>query len=152
MNASTSSGTYLGSFGYNSTDFVAQYGWIGSPSSWNTGSSSPSVGHISQSIKRASEKLCFTEGPDWWLTWDGADYTKGWDHLGQKNIQDYRDQIPMWGPVHYRHAEGINAAFYDGHVGYMKKQEAFIQKDYDARPTVPGIWVADLGLYHIGHP
>jgi prepilin-type N-terminal cleavage/methylation domain-containing protein/prepilin-type processing-associated H-X9-DG protein len=153
-NAITSSGTYLGSYGYNSTDFVAEGGWIGSPSSWNTTDSE--VGHSMQSIRRASEKLCFTEGPDWWLTWDGADYTNAWDKLHQASIQDYRDPSKinpvMWSVVFYRHAEGLNAAFYDGHVSYMKKQEAFHQKDHDARPTVPGMWVADLGMYHIGHP
>lgn len=153
-NATTASGTYLGSYGYNSTDFVAQGGWIGSPSSWNT--SDNEVGHSMQSIRRAPEKLCFTEGPDWWLTWDGADYTNAWDKLHQASLQDYRDPSKinplMWGVVFYRHGEGLNAAFYDGHVSYMKKQEAFNKADHDARPTVPGIWVADLGMYHTGHP
>jgi prepilin-type N-terminal cleavage/methylation domain-containing protein/prepilin-type processing-associated H-X9-DG protein len=155
QNAKTNSGTYLGSYGYNSTEFVKQYGDLTDIKSWTTFSSKATnneICHIAQNMKRPTEQLCFTEGPDWWLSWGGANYNTGWDVLRQQNIQVYRDRIPMWGPVHYRHNEGINAAFYDGHIQYMKKQEAFVKADYDAKPSRPGVWAADLALYYKWHP
>jgi prepilin-type N-terminal cleavage/methylation domain-containing protein/prepilin-type processing-associated H-X9-DG protein len=152
-NAVTTSGTYLGSFGYNSTDFIQPYGSVTSATSWST--SSREIGHSAQSIKRASEKLCFTEGPDWWLGWDHADYVNGWDVLHYATLNDYKNMVPPLpsrcdGPTFYGHNEGTNVVFYDGHVTYMKKQDVFIKRDYDARPPNPGMWVADMGLYMTG--
>jgi len=89
---------------------------------------------------------------------EGADYTKAWDILGQARIEDYRNPEKMkpykvaWSAVIYRHSQGANVAFYDGHVSYMKKQEVFIKKDWDAKPKVPGIWSVDMGLYLKAHP
>jgi prepilin-type N-terminal cleavage/methylation domain-containing protein/prepilin-type processing-associated H-X9-DG protein len=133
------------SYAYNSTEFVRQYQSITTPAYWMT---RPSIGHRSQSVKRASEKLCFTESVDWWVSWDGADYRRVWDKLHQASIPDYQS-IGVYGPVFYRHSDGLNAAFYDGHVSYLKKQEAFIIKDYDlpSKQQNPGIWVSDMGLY-----
>ncbi|MGD0572089.1 MAG: prepilin-type N-terminal cleavage/methylation domain-containing protein [Sedimentisphaerales bacterium] len=147
QNAVTSEGTYLGSFGYNSTDFTKEFGWVGSISSWTN--NPVEVCHISQNMKRPAEYLCFTEDPDWYVDWGGADYTKGWDSLGQQNLDIYQQQN-IYGPVHYRHSEGANVAFYDGHVSYMKKQNIFVQTDYNARPSQPGMWVANLPLYYQG--
>lgn len=154
-NAKSTSGTVSYSYGYNGTEFVKKYQSITDYTSWTT---KPSIGHRAQSIKNASEKLCFTESVDWWVAWDGADYRTGWDVYRQATIAQYRQDDPsvtpppnskrVYGPVLYRHSEGANAAFYDGHVSYLKKQEAFIAKDYDGTSKNPGIWVADMGLYY----
>ncbi len=55
------------------TEFIIQYGDVATSgtANWTT---TPSIGHTAQSIKRASEKLAFTDGIDWWVGWDGADY------------------------------------------------------------------------------
>jgi prepilin-type N-terminal cleavage/methylation domain-containing protein/prepilin-type processing-associated H-X9-DG protein len=139
------------SYAYNSTEFVKQYQSITDYAYWMT---RPSIGHRSQSIRRASEKLCFTESVDWWVSWDGADYRRVWDRLHQASIETYKmGAPPLTGPVHgpvfYRHSDGLNAAFYDGHVSYLKKKEAFVIKDYDlpSKQQNPGIWVSDMGLY-----
>ncbi len=156
-NAKSASGTVSYSYAYNGTEFVIRYGSITDPVSWVT---SPSIGYTSQSIKRAAERIAFTESVDWWCAWDGADYRQGWDVYHQATIAQYRQEDPavtpppgskkVYGPVLYRHSEGANAAFYDGHVSYMKKQEMFVTKDYDGSPQNPGIWVVDMGLFYIG--
>jgi prepilin-type processing-associated H-X9-DG protein len=130
------------------------YGWVGDPSSW-TGAPVPfgyGISHTAQNMKRAADSLAFTEGPDWYIGWDGADYTKGWDSLGQQNLDVYQKHSPaVYGPVHYRHSEGVNVAFYDGHVSYMKKQDVFIKADHEDHPSRPGMWVSDLPLYRRGN-
>jgi prepilin-type processing-associated H-X9-DG protein len=35
------------------------------------------------------------------------------------------------GPILYRHSEGVNIAFYDGHVEYRKKDKVWSQDDWD---------------------
>jgi prepilin-type N-terminal cleavage/methylation domain-containing protein/prepilin-type processing-associated H-X9-DG protein len=147
------------SYGYNCTEFVVQYGNVAAygPSNWTK---IPAIGNTAQSIKRASEKLAFVDGIDWWVGWDGADYREGWDVYHQATIGTYRHDAGtvypagstlVYGPTLYRHNEGANVAFYDGHVSYMKKQDIFVTKDYDGRPQNPGMWVADMGLYCSGH-
>ncbi|MGB7582515.1 MAG: type II secretion system protein [Sedimentisphaerales bacterium] len=147
------------SYGYNCAEFVRQYGNITvcDSADWTT---LPSAGNTAQSIKRASEKLAFVDGIDWWVGWDGADYRVAWDVYHQATIGAYRHDAGtvypagstvIYGPTIYRHSEGANVAFYDSHVSYMKKQDIFVTKDYDGRPQNPGMWVADMGLYCSGH-
>ena len=42
------------------------------------------------------------------------------------------------GPTLYRHNEGVNLAFYDGHVEYRKKEKVWSQEAWDAGN--PGMW------------
>jgi prepilin-type processing-associated H-X9-DG protein len=150
FNAVTASGTWSGSYGYNGTEFAMEYGDITNRLSWVNRPTA--IGHTSQSIKRASEKLAFTDSVDWWVAWGGADYRTGWDVLHQASLQTYKDNDPrVDGPTIYRHSEGADVAFYDGHVSYMKKQDIFVIKDYDTHPRKAGMWVADKGLWCIGH-
>jgi prepilin-type N-terminal cleavage/methylation domain-containing protein/prepilin-type processing-associated H-X9-DG protein len=142
------------SYGYNATEFIMPSGSVANAEEW-VNYPDPvapcSIGHEASAIKRASEKLAFIDGIDWWVGWAGADYTKKWDKIGQGTILQYK-ALPdrLWGPTIYRHSEGANVAFYDGHVSYLKKQEIFVIKDYAAKQ--PGMWVADLGLYRKWHP
>ncbi len=149
----------LNSYGYNATEFTRQYGDLTNHTQWVTYSMvSPTapcaIGHEASAVRRAAEKLAFTEGPDWWVAWAGADYRAGWDTLGQKRIIDYRTLVapPVYGPTFYRHSEGANVAFYDGHTAYLKKQEIFVIKDFEASCPSPGMWVSDLGLYRRYRP
>lgn len=137
------------SYAYNTTEFlhVGKF-FSDGPPAYTTNP----AGNKAMSIKRASERLAFTESVDWWVAWDGADYTKGWDKLGQARIEDYRNRALinpiMWSVVIYRHSQGANIVFYDGHVSYMKKQDVYIEKDWVVNPKRPGMWVADLGLFY----
>jgi prepilin-type N-terminal cleavage/methylation domain-containing protein/prepilin-type processing-associated H-X9-DG protein len=157
-NATFNGSTVSLSYGYNATEFLKQYQFftMGPPAY----TINP-AGHKAMSIKRSSEKLAFTDSIDWWIAWEGANYAVGWDVYHQATIAQYRQQDPavtpptgskaVFGPVLYRHSEGAAVVFYDGHVSYMKKQEVFITKDYDNCPRNPGMWVANMGLYRIGH-
>jgi prepilin-type N-terminal cleavage/methylation domain-containing protein/prepilin-type processing-associated H-X9-DG protein len=153
-NALLSSNVSL-SYGYNLTEFIRSgdptdpRGWVTYP----TPAAPCSIGHYASSVKRAPEKLAFVDSIDWWVAWwPGADYTIGWDVLHQATIAQYKGSVPrVDGPTIYRHSEGANVAFYDGHVSYMKKQEIFVQADHNATPKRPGMWVSDLGLYYKYH-
>ena len=119
----------LVSYGHNVTDWpdeVALY-WpeAGTPSDrqWL-------IGHKRTAIPRASEKINFVDSTDWWATWYGANYVKGWDIVGHGNWEKY-DAAGIWGPTLYRHNEGANIAFYDGHVEHMAKEKVFIDTDED---------------------
>jgi prepilin-type processing-associated H-X9-DG protein len=107
-------------------------------------------------MRNPSTKLAFIDGIDWWVDWGdrGACYQNGWDQHHQQSIAAYRGQspegaalTPCWGPVLYRHNEGAMIGFYDGHAGYMKKQEVWIQDYFEAKPQKPGMWVADMCFY-----
>lgn len=128
-------GGVLLSYGYNYTD----WGWA----------TVPYAGHRASNMKLPGSKLAFIDGIDWWVIWGGADYEAGWDKLNQASLDDYKAATPpVHGPVLYRHSEGANVAFYDGHVDFMKKEEIFIGDDYRATPRRPGIWAADLQTYY----
>ena len=140
-NPANREGGVLLSYGYNYTDFKPVGGW--SPPIGNYG------GHFADKVPQPSGKLAFVDSIDWWVEWSAADYTGtvdgrdgiGWDKLGQANIKTYKSH-GFHGPTIYRHNEGANIAFYDGHVEYRKKQEIFIKADYQANPKKPGMWKA----------
>jgi prepilin-type N-terminal cleavage/methylation domain-containing protein/prepilin-type processing-associated H-X9-DG protein len=146
------------SFSYNCSEFLVRYGDLANRSQFTTfvNASSPvSAGHMSQSLKRPGEKLAFIDGIDWYTQWGAnADYALGWDKLGQASIADYRNTTkidpPIYHPIIYRHSEGANVVFYDGHISYMKKKEIFVREV--CPPAKPGMWVADMGLWNKGHP
>jgi len=114
------------SYGYNLTDwYFSNWFAIGY------------AGHKNTTVGAPAGELIFTESNDWWLWWWGANYEDGWDVLGQDAITPYK-QVGCDGPTLYRHSEGVNMAFYDGHVEYMKKQKAFNHDAWDAGS--PGMW------------
>ena len=143
----SSEGT-LTSYGYNYTD------WEPAGSGWTPPEQPPAysgkkpgtilAGHRSDSVRTPAEKLAFVDSIDWWVVWVGADYEAGWDIIGQASIAAYRNEVPqpkphndIYGPTIYRHKEGVNIGFYDGHIGYMKKEEVFIEDDFDnCRPSM----------------
>lgn len=143
----------LCSYGYNYTEWmpsnVTGNGW--EPPGITIGNVKYGGARI-QNIKTPSEKLSFIDGIDWWASWGAADYERGWDKRGQASIAAYKQDYGLHGPVFYRHNEGANCAFYDGHVTWMRKKEVFIKKDYDAHPRRTGMWVTDKGYYYQSHP
>lgn len=116
------------SYGYNITD------WFHPNTYWTA---IQYTGHKDTFIKNPSGELIWTESNDWWLWWNGADYTIGWDVLGHDTITPYQD-AGCSGPTLYRHNEGVNITFYDGHVEYMKKGKAWNEDDWTA--GVPKMW------------
>ncbi len=135
----------LCSYGYNYTEWQPEGGWKPPIDDY--------AGHFTHKIKQPAQKLAFIDGIDWWVHWYGADYEYAWDILGQASILTYRSTPAVgnhgFGPVLYRHSEGANVAFYDGHVEHLRKEKVFIKEDY---PETPGMWVADPVFYHKHHP
>jgi len=64
-------------------------------------------------IAAMASKLQMVEGTDWHLDAYYADYVNRWDVYGQ---------FKLW-QVAYRHSEGANGLFFDGHVEYRPKEE-----------------------------
>ncbi len=101
----------------------------------NAGTETWQIGHKRTAVKRAAEKINFAESVDWWATWQkGANYEIGWDILGQVPAHppwqpNYKDNADVYGPVIYRHNEGANFAFYDGHVEYLPKEKVYIEEE-----------------------
>lgn len=65
-------------------------------------------------------KYIFTDSQDWWVNASAANYldpARGWDFHGEAWVNN--------GGVKYRHNEGVNMAFFDGHVIYMAKEEVW---------------------------
>lgn len=67
----------------------------------------------------ASSKLCFYDSVDWMGTRDQADYKSIWDVYGDVYKQE------TWGSTAYRHKEGINICYLDGHIGYLPKEKVY---------------------------
>ena len=57
------------------------------------------------------------------------------------SVQDYKD-AGTGGPTLYRHNEGANIGFYDGHAERMAKQKVWIAENYNSNPKRPEMWVA----------
>ena len=74
-------------------------------------------------IRSPANKLMYTDSNgNYLVSVFGADYELVWDLYGDVN-GDYN--ISGWYSVAYRHAEGANALFCDGHVDYLNKEKMF---------------------------
>jgi prepilin-type N-terminal cleavage/methylation domain-containing protein/prepilin-type processing-associated H-X9-DG protein len=118
--------TYL-SYAGNVTDWYYSDDWYGIKY----------AGHKTTSVPMPSTKMVFTESNDWWAYWPGANYVTGWDVLGDDGIRPYK-LAGLGGPTLYRHGNGVNLGFYDGHNEYMKKEKVWNQEAFDA--GTPGMW------------
>jgi prepilin-type processing-associated H-X9-DG protein len=76
-------------------------------------------------IKRPASKVLFADAQGLYLTytWDHGNYINHWDEHGEIVGQELAGDHGQ-GPS-YRHSEGANIAFCDGHVEYRKKSEIF---------------------------
>ena len=67
-------------------------------------------------VVNPAEKIFFMDG-QWFVVYiGGAEYKRVWDVVGDKMTS------MEWDAASYRHDEGANIAFYDGHVEYWKKE------------------------------
>lgn len=132
------------SFGYNMTD-------------WSTGSKNPInlSGNIPSStwacrlkstkITSSSEKIMFIDAGDIWAIKYGADFKLYWDKYRQDIVEYRKPPNNMWHPTYYRHNEGANIAFFDGHAERLKKEDVY---RYDSSGNVNegannSIWFCD---------
>ena len=74
-------------------------------------------------VKSPSSKIFFMDG-QWFVVYrDGAEYKRVWDVHGD------RMGAWEWDAASYRHNEGANIAFYDGHVEHWPKEEVCPYRD-----------------------
>ena len=110
------------SYGYNFTDWGPNAkdpaGWSG-----NIPLADWSCRLRVNDIRSSATKIMFVDAGDIWVRMAGADYKRYWDQEGQ-DIVKYRNKN-MWYPVYYRHKEGTNVAYFDGHVDFQKKESLF---------------------------
>jgi prepilin-type N-terminal cleavage/methylation domain-containing protein/prepilin-type processing-associated H-X9-DG protein len=76
-------------------------------------------------VVRPSSKLFFLDS-EWFAVdyWE-ADYLTCWNLIGDKMGGPDPDGNYHWDAPAYRHNEGANVLFYDGHTMYLKKQQIF---------------------------
>lgn len=106
------------------------------------------AGYKLTEVPHPATKLIFHDGHDWWSQWKGANYVYGWNRLGMKgSVQRYKD-VGCAGPTLYRHAEGANLGFYDGHAERLRKEKVWVQQDWVSNPKQPGMWVARVEVWN----
>jgi prepilin-type N-terminal cleavage/methylation domain-containing protein/prepilin-type processing-associated H-X9-DG protein len=72
-------------------------------------------------VRHPSQKMLTMDGLDYCVYETCADYTVYWDLWGEKTMSDYH----AWNAPSYRHGEGANLAFFDGHAAYMRKEDVY---------------------------
>jgi prepilin-type N-terminal cleavage/methylation domain-containing protein/prepilin-type processing-associated H-X9-DG protein len=114
------------SYGYNFTDWSAD---SKKPVSWsgNIPVSTWACRYQTNDITSSGTKIMFVDSGDIWVIMAGANYTKYWNQFGQ-DIVRYR-AAGSWYPTYYRHKQGANVAFFDGHVDFLKKESLFYYTD-----------------------
>jgi prepilin-type N-terminal cleavage/methylation domain-containing protein/prepilin-type processing-associated H-X9-DG protein len=110
----TNPGTVLGvSIGLNGTGM-----WPPQGQGWNYNHYN-GLGKYSR-IEKPQEKFMFMDSTDWAVHMDSANYKDYWDVYG--NIVTAK----RWHTPAYRHDEGLNMVYYDGHVEYLPKEDVYI--------------------------
>ena len=88
-------------------------------------------------VVKPAEKIHFMDG-QWFVVYiGGAEYKRVWDVHGD------RMGAWEWDAASYRHDEGANIAFYDGHVEYWPKEEIcpYLPRLSDQRRAREAIWM-----------
>ena len=100
-------------------------------------------------VVRPADKLFFVDG-QWFATcmW-GSDYIRVWDTTGDKM------GATEWDTTAYRHSEGANIAFYDGHVNWLSKQEIYPIHTLSGAPgeeALMRLWVPRRDILYLEYP
>jgi prepilin-type processing-associated H-X9-DG protein len=91
-------------------------------------------------VKQPDEKLMFADAQSWWIHILGADYVKYWDYYGESFAANY-------GETMYRHSEGCNIAYFDGHANYLPKEKTY----YYLSNGMTGDFMKNKRLWMINH-
>ena len=103
------------------------------------------VGYKVTTVTRPAETLNFIDSITHDVDLNGAHYKGVWDRI--KGLAPDPTTWPDprtrdFGAAHYRHNEGANVGFYDGHAQWLKKEIIFDIHGYYANPTRTGMWTA----------
>jgi prepilin-type N-terminal cleavage/methylation domain-containing protein/prepilin-type processing-associated H-X9-DG protein len=100
------------------------------------------VGYKVTTVKNPAETLNFIDAVDFWVDINGAHYVYVWDRIKDTtNMSQWPADISGDAAM-YRHNEGANIGFYDGHAQWMKKQDIFYRDGYNMTPARMGMWTA----------
>ncbi len=99
-------------------------------------------------VVKPAEKIHFMDG-QWFVVYrEGAEYKRIWDVYGDR-------MGPWeWDSASYRHDEGANIAFYDGHVEYWKKEKIcpYLPNMVDQLKARKAIWYPIPSQSEFLHP
>jgi len=104
-----------------------------------TGGWAPDIVYALKTLQvvRPADKIFFMDG-QWFVVYrEGAEYKRVWDEHGD------RMGAWEWDSASYRHSEGANITFYDGHVEYWPKEEIcpYLPKKSDTMKARNAIWL-----------
>jgi prepilin-type N-terminal cleavage/methylation domain-containing protein/prepilin-type processing-associated H-X9-DG protein len=106
-------------------------------------------------VVRPSSKLFFLDSVWFAVDYWEAQYTTCWDLIGDKMGGPDPDGNWHWDAPAYRHNEGANVLFYDGHQTWLPKQEIFKKADIggaDALLENVSMWFPIPGKWYIDAP
>jgi prepilin-type N-terminal cleavage/methylation domain-containing protein/prepilin-type processing-associated H-X9-DG protein len=83
------------------------------------------IGFKQSDVKNPQRCFAFGDSTDFGLVMQNADYKRMWDIFGDVQGSNTNPSGPGWNSPAYRHQEGINMGYWDGHCEYLKKEEAF---------------------------
>ncbi|MCX5634256.1 MAG: DUF1559 domain-containing protein [Planctomycetota bacterium] len=99
-------------------------------------------------VVRPADKIFFVDG-QWFATYrEGSDYERVWDVVGD------RMSAVEWDTTAYRHSQGANVLFYDGHVKWMSKKEIYPKPPglEEQERALNAIWVPIPGKEYLDTP
>ncbi|MGA2916292.1 MAG: type II secretion system protein [Sedimentisphaerales bacterium] len=114
--------------------------------------------HIKVSnVVRPAEKIFFIDGAWFAACMDGSDYLSGTPgHPGSPNWDMVGDVMGHgeWDKAAYRHSQGANIAFYDGHTKWMSKKEIWPHrtKQSEQATALLALWVPIPGKRQLDPP
>ena len=120
------------SYGYNITDWVyvvQEYG-EGTPEELEMRDRIWNKGVMAEEVRKPARKIMFIDGNDVYASSEQGNYINHWDEHGEiswtdaERLPGYHFAEPM-----YRHNEGADVIFCDGHAEYRKKTELFFFLD-----------------------
>jgi prepilin-type N-terminal cleavage/methylation domain-containing protein/prepilin-type processing-associated H-X9-DG protein len=75
-------------------------------------------------VKSAGSKFRMLDCSDWVVDRERGDYTRYWD-IEKDSLGVVDGKQCNWHKVAYRHKEGANVGYYDGHAGYLSKEDIY---------------------------
>ena len=94
------------------------------------------LAHKRTAIMQPADMIDTVDGNEWWLNYFHANYPIKWDRFHEKSNFEGGTKS-----VTYRHNEGLNLQYFDGHVDYMSKKQAYPEDLAD----VQRLWFIDTG-------
>ncbi len=82
-------------------------------------------GILQGQVKRGADVAMFIESNNYLTRYERANYLVYWDVFGDRWASEKSSSVNNGSQVSYRHNEGCNIAYFDGHAGYLPKEEVY---------------------------